>query len=81
MTVGLIGLFFKRSLVELLQTESADEVFRVELPEHGRYASAGDGLVATRAQGASLSVIVGLAIRLAFVIKERSSDKRSPAIL
>ena len=38
-TVWLVVAFFKRSLVELLQTERTDEVLGVELLVHGRNAA------------------------------------------
>ena len=38
-TVWLVVAFFKRSLVELLQTERTDEVLGVELLVHGRDAA------------------------------------------
>lgn len=38
MTVGFVILFFKRSFVELLEAEGADEVLWVELLVHGRDA-------------------------------------------
>ena len=34
-TVGLVGLLLEGALVELLQTERAGKVFRMELLEHG----------------------------------------------
>jgi hypothetical protein len=37
--VGLVVLLLERALVKLLQAEGADEVLRVEFPEHGRYAA------------------------------------------
>ena len=70
MTIRLIILLLKGSLIQLSQTEGAHEVFRVELPEHGCDATPSDGLVTAGAEGASLAVVVGLAVWLAFVLKE-----------
>lgn len=70
MTIRLVILLFKSALIELSKAEGAHEVFRVELPEHGRDAAAGDGLVAAGAEGPALAVVVGLAVRLPFVLEE-----------
>lgn len=70
MAVRLIVLLLEGALVELPEAEGADEVLRVELAEHGGDAAAGDGLVAARAEGAALAVVVGLAVWLPFVLEE-----------
>lgn len=70
MTIRLIILFLEGALVQLPEAEGADEVFGVELAEHGGDAAAGDGLVAAGAQRAALAVVVRLAVRLALVLEE-----------
>ncbi len=42
----------------------------MELPEHGSDAPAGNGLVASGAEGPAKGVKVGLAVRPAFVLEE-----------
>ena len=79
MAVRLVALLLEGALVQLLQTEGANEVFRVELPEHGRDAATGNGLVASGAEGAAQGVEVGLAVRLALVLKEVSVGEGLPA--
>ena len=78
MAIRLLPLLLEGALVQLLQAEGANEVFRVELPEHGRDASAGNGLVASGAEGASEGVEVGLAVRPALVLEEVAVDERLP---
>lgn len=70
MTIRLIVLLFKGSLIELSKAKGAYEMFRMELAEHGCDTAAGDGLVAPRAEGAPLAVVVSLAVWLAFVLEE-----------
>jgi hypothetical protein len=69
-TVRLFSLLLESSLVELLQAEGADEMLRVELPEHGGDAAAGNWFVAAGAQRAPESVEVGLAVRPVLVLEE-----------
>lgn len=45
-------------------------MFGMELAEHGGDAAAGDGFVAAGAEGAPLAVVMGLAVRLAFMLEE-----------
>jgi hypothetical protein len=45
-------------------------MLRMEFPEHGRDASAGDGLMATGAKRATFQVIMGLAIGLPLVVEK-----------
>lgn len=40
--VWLVLLLLERSLIQLLQAEGTDEVFRMEFLEHGRNATSGD---------------------------------------
>lgn len=47
--VRLVVLFFESAFVELSKAKRADEVLRVEFPEHRRDASARDRFVAARA--------------------------------
>ena len=70
MTIRFLALLLERALVQLLEAEGADEVLRVELPEHGGDATAGDGLVAAGAQRASERVEVCLAVGPALVLEE-----------
>ena len=70
MTVRLFSLLLKSSLVELLQAEGTDEVFRVELPEHGGDATAGDRLVASGAKRSAECVEVRLAVGPVLVLEE-----------
>lgn len=81
MAVRLVVLLLERALVQLLQAERAHEVLRVELAEHGRDAPSRYRLVAAGTQRATLRVVVGLAVRLALVVKERAAIKRLPAVL
>ena len=69
-TVRLFSLLLESSLVELLQAEGADEMLRVELPEHGGDAATGNRFVAAGAQRASEGVEVGLAVRPVLVLEE-----------
>lgn len=81
MTVGFITLLLERSLVELLQTESTDEMLRMEFPEHGRYTTPRYRFVATGAQGAPLGMIVGLTVGLTFVVEEGAANKWGSTVL
>jgi len=72
MAVWLVSLLLERSLVELLQTEAANETFRVEFPEHGRDAATRDWLATHCTQRASGGVVAGLAVRETFMLEERS---------
>lgn len=73
MAVRFIILFLEGAFIELSEAEGAYEVFRVEFPEHGCDAAASDWFVAAGTEGATFSMVVGLAVRLAFVLEERSS--------
>lgn len=81
MAIRFVVLFFKSAFVKLFQTESANEMLRMEFPEHGGDATARDGFVTTGAEGAAFQMIVGLAVRLTFVVKKGASDERLSAIL
>lgn len=80
MAVRFVVLFLKRPLVQLLQAERADEVFRMELPEHRRYTAACNRFMATRAQRSPLRVIMRLAVRQSFVVEERAALKLLSAV-
>lgn len=69
-TIRFVVLFFKGAFIELPETKGANEVFWVELPEHGGDAAAGDGLVAAGAEGTSLSVVVSFTVWLPLVLEE-----------
>lgn len=73
MAVWLVVLLLERPLVELFETEGADEVLRMEFLEHSRYAAARYWFVAAGAQRATFSMVVGLAVRLALVVEERTT--------
>lgn len=62
MTVRLVPLFLKGAFVQLLQTEAAHKMFRMEFPEHSSDTSPGDGLVTTCTQGAPEGMVVGLTV-------------------
>lgn len=79
--VWLVLLLLESALIQLLQAEGADEVFRVEFLEHGRDAASGDGFGAPGAQGSSLGMVVRLAVRQSLVIKEGSSLEGLSAVL
>lgn len=79
--VGFVVLLLERALVQLLQAEGTDKVLRVEFAEHGGDAAPSDGLWAARAQGASLRVVVRLAVRQALVIKEWTALERKATVL
>lgn len=81
MTVRLVVLFFKGSFVELSEAEGADEVFGMELPEHGRDAAACDGLVTASAERTPLPMVMSLAVRLTFVLEERTTMEWLTAFL
>ena len=79
MAIRLLPLLLEGALVELLQAERTYKMFRMELAEHGRDAATGNGLVASGAEGAAQGVEVGLAVRLALVLKEVSVGEGLPA--
>lgn len=70
MAVRLVILFLEGSLVELSKAKGTDEMFRMELSEHCRDASARYGLMTAGAQGATFAVVVSFAVRLTFVLEE-----------
>lgn len=47
--IRFVVLLLKRALVQLLQAERTDKVLRMELPEHGRNATAHNGFRTARA--------------------------------
>lgn len=79
--IGFVVLLLERALVQLLQAKGAHKVLRVELAEHGGDASASDGLRAAGAQWSSLGVVMCLAVRESFVVKEGAALERQPTIL
>ena len=81
MTVRLLILLLERAFIELLQTEGADEVLRVELFVHGGDAAARDRLLAAGAQRAAFSVVVRLAVREAVVVVEACRTERHVTLL
>lgn len=81
MTVWLIILLFEGAFVQLLETEDADKVFRMELAIHGCNTPTHDRLLAGGAERPALGVKVLLAIRLAVVVKETSGIKCRLALL
>lgn len=81
LAVGLVILLLEGALVELLEAKGTDKVLRVELLGHGGDAAASNGLLATRAQGASPLVVVDLTVWLPIVLKEATIDERREAFL
>lgn len=81
MAIRFVVLFLKSALVQLFQTEGANEMLRMEFPKHGRHASSGNRFVTASTEGAPLQVIVRFAIGLSFVVEEGTTDERLPAIL
>lgn len=53
----------------------------VELLGHGRNAAAGDGLLATRAQGATALMVVHFTVGLAIMLEETAIHKWGEALL
>lgn len=49
MAIWLVVLLLERALVQLLETEGADEMLRMKFAEHGGYAATGDRFRASRA--------------------------------
>ena len=81
MTVWLVILFLKSTFVELLEAKCTHKVLRMKFTVHGSDASACDWLLTTEAQRASAGMIVHLAIRSAFMLKETSTRKSLMAFL
>ncbi|KAF9416427.1 hypothetical protein HW555_006188 [Spodoptera exigua] len=81
MAVWFVVLFFECAFIELSETKRAYEVFWVEFSEHGCDATAGDRFVAAGTERATFAVVVGLTVRLAFVLEERSSMERLATFL
>lgn len=61
--VGLILLLLERALVQLLEAEGADKVFRMEFLKHGRNATSRYRLRAAGAQRATFGMIMCLTVR------------------
>lgn len=81
MTIGFVVLLLECALIQLLQTERADEVLGVELAVHRGYAPAGDRLMTARAQRTPFRVIVGLAVGLTLVVEETAAVEGRTTIL
>lgn len=81
MAVRLVVLLLKCSFIKLSEAESAYKVLRVELLEHSCDATTGYWFVAAGTEGATFSVVVSLAVRVAFVLEERSTVERFTTIL
>lgn len=81
MTIWLVILFLKSTFVELLEAKCTHKVLRMKFTVHGSDASACDWLLTTEAQRASAGMIVHLAIRSAFMLKETSTRKSLMAFL
>lgn len=81
MTIRLVVLLLESAFVELLQAKGADKVLGVEFAKHSRDTTAGDRFMAAGTQRAAFCVIMRLAVRLAFVVEERTRVKRLPAVL
>ena len=59
----------------------ADKALRVKLPEHGGDAPALDWLVTPGAQAAAQTMVVGLTVRAALLLKKLSVPERLPTLL
>jgi len=75
MTVWLVILFLKCPFVQLFKTKSTNKVFGVKFLVHSSNTSSCYRLLAAGTQRASLQVIMGLAVGLAFMIKETTASK------
>lgn len=72
MTIRLVVLLFKRTLVKLFQAESANEMFRMEFAMHGSNTTTCDWFLTTVTQGSSPSVVMHLTVWHTFMLKETS---------
>lgn len=81
MAVWLVLLLLEGSLVQLLEAEGADKVFRVEFLKHGRNAAPGDRLGAAGAQRSALGVVVSLTVRQSLVVEEGAALEGLSAVL
>lgn len=73
MTVWLVLVLLEGALVQLLQAEGTDKVFRVKLFKHGRDATTGNGLLTSGTQRASFGMVMSLTVGPASVLEEVSS--------
>jgi hypothetical protein len=69
-TVWLGALLLEGAVRKLLLAKLAHEMLRMEAAVEGNHAPTQDGLLAGRAEGPLLLVIMRLAVRTAFVLKE-----------
>lgn len=79
--VRFIVLFLEGTFIKLLHAIRTNKVFRMELLVHGCDASACDGLVASRTEGTSDSMVVNLTVRDALVIEKAATIKGLSALL
>lgn len=79
--VWFVVLFLESSFVELFQTEGTYEMFRMEFLKHGCDATTSDGFRTASTQWTTLGMIMGFAIRQAFMIEEWTSLERLSTIL
>ncbi len=81
MTVRLLLVLLEGALVQLLQTEDAGKVLRVELLKHGGDAPTGDRLPTGGTQGAALVVVVRLAEGLTLNVEVIAAVKGQVTVL
>lgn len=81
MTIGFIARFFECALVQLLQTESAYKMLRMEFTEHGCDAAAGDWFGAASTQWTSFGMIMCLTIWQSFEVEEGTMLKWLTTVL
>lgn len=74
-------MLLERALVQLLETEGAHKMFRMEFLEHGRNAATRYGLRAAGTERTALGMIMCLAIGQTLVVKERATLERLSAVL
>lgn len=79
--IGFILLLLERALVQLLQTEGAYEMFRMEFLKHGRNTTSRYGFRTARTEGSTLGMIMRLTIGQTLVIKERTTLERLSTVL
>lgn len=79
--IGFILLLLERALVQLLQTEGAYEMFRMEFLEHGRNTTSRYRFRTARTEGSTLGMIMRLTIGQTLVIKERTTLERLSTVL
>lgn len=78
--IRFVTLLFKSTLVQLFQAKTANKVFWMKFSEHGSNATTRYRLMAAGAKGAPERVIMGLAVRVAFVLEKCAIMERRVAL-